>query len=124
MSVLGLDIGTSGCKAVIINENGKILARAYKEYNSIVPRSGWLELDAKIFWDSVQSTICEVAGQIKADQISVVSLATMGDSFVAVDKSGEPVCNFILASDGRSTSETDFLANEIGYKKIYLSGAK
>ncbi|MCK4821640.1 hypothetical protein KA005_38095 [bacterium] len=119
MSILGLDVGTGGSKAVVVNEKGEVMAKAYRDYNLITPCPGWLELDARLLWDSVQSIIREVARNVKGDQISVLSLSTMGDSFVPVNKTGEPIGNFILASDGRSTAETEFLINEIGLERIF-----
>ena len=46
MSYMGLDIGTSGCKAVVFNEDGEQLALAYREYRIINPKTGWAELDS------------------------------------------------------------------------------
>ena len=119
MSVLGLDVGTSGCKAVVIDEMGNIKARAHREYNSIVPRPGWIELNADELWNAVQETIHEATEKYSASPIMAVCMSTMGDSFVTVDKHGGSVGNFILASDGRSKNESLFLEHEIGAEKIF-----
>ncbi|MCK5380057.1 MAG: hypothetical protein KAJ81_01220, partial [Candidatus Latescibacteria bacterium] len=46
MSLLGIDVGTTGCKAVAFNVEGRMLASAYQEYPLLSPRPGWMELDA------------------------------------------------------------------------------
>ena len=119
MSVLGLDVGTSGCKAIVVDERGIIKAKAYRDYRTIVPHPGHLEIKAYDIWDGVQSCIREVTQKAYPARITAMCLATMGDSFVAVDKEGEPVCNFILASDTRAIRETALLVKEIGREKIY-----
>ena len=119
MSVLGLDIGTSGCKAVVIDERGNIKARAHREYNSIVPSPGWIELNADSLWNAVQETIHEVTDKYSTSPILAMCMSTMGDSFVPVDIDGEALGNFILASDGRSKNEALLLEREIGAEKIF-----
>lgn len=47
MSYLGIDIGTSGCKALVFNEEGKEIASAYREYALITLQEGWVELDLR-----------------------------------------------------------------------------
>ena len=48
MSFLGIDIGTTGCKAVIFNKTGDILAEEYAEHFLIHPKPGWVELDPSL----------------------------------------------------------------------------
>lgn len=119
MSVLGLDVGTSSCKAIVIDERGKALAYAQRGYAMSAPHPGRLEVDPDQLWHSVQSSIQEVAAAVTEDPISALSIATMGDSFVPVDGRGEPVGNYILASDTRSTRETEILVKELGYERIF-----
>jgi xylulokinase len=119
MSVLGLDVGTSSCKAMVIDERGKTLAYTQRGYAMSAPHPGRLELDPAQLWHSVQSSIQEVAAAAAEDPISALSIATMGDSFVPVDGRGEPTGNYILASDTRSTRETEILVKELGYERIF-----
>lgn len=119
MSILGLDIGTSGTKAIVIDEKGNMRARARKAYAMSTPAPGRLEIAPGELWDSVRSIVREVSSAAADDPISVLSIATMGDSFVPVDGHGEPTANFILASDSRSTREAEILVREIGYERIF-----
>ena len=119
-SVLGLDIGTTGCKALVVEENGDVAARAYREYPPFqVPRPGWLELDASCLWDAVQHVIRDVTDRCPNHHIASLCLSTMGDSFVPVNQKGKPLGNVILAADTRSVAETDWLVREIGRENLY-----
>ena len=51
MSLLGIDVGTSGCKAAAFLESGECLASAYREYATSHPRQGWAELDSREVWN-------------------------------------------------------------------------
>lgn len=119
MSVMGLDVGTSGCKAIVVDDAGRVLAHSHGGYATSAPLPGRLEIDPEELWRSVQAVIREVCARAADEPVSVVCLATMGDSFVPVDSHGEPTAKFILASDTRSTVETDTLIGEIGYERIY-----
>ncbi len=62
MSLLGLDIGITGCKAVAFGLDGATLAQAYREYPLYQPHPGWMELDPGEVWQAV----CEVIGSVTA----------------------------------------------------------
>src|ERR671930_48011 len=67
MSLLGIDIGTTGCKAIVFRVDGTALGQSYREYPLLHPREGWMELDPRVVWDSVRTTIDEaVAGRTMA----------------------------------------------------------
>jgi xylulokinase len=53
MSLLGIDIGTTGCKAIVFRVDGQVLGHAYREYPLIHPREGWTELDPSQVWACV-----------------------------------------------------------------------
>lgn len=57
MSFLGIDVGTTGCKASVFSAKGECLAFAYNEYDMVRPRPGWLELDPSDVWARVRKSI-------------------------------------------------------------------
>ena len=57
MSVLGIDIGTTGTKGIVFSEEGKTLADAYSEYSLIFLKSGWVEFDTTIMWERIFNVI-------------------------------------------------------------------
>nr|MBP8911985.1 hypothetical protein [Phycisphaerae bacterium] len=50
MSLIGLDVGTTGCKAIIFDPAGRILSQASREYSILTPRANWAEQDAEQVW--------------------------------------------------------------------------
>ncbi len=60
MSLLGIDVGTSGCKAAVFSESGCLLALAYEEYDILRAQPGWAELDVVQVWEQIQRTIRQV----------------------------------------------------------------
>ena len=57
MSLMGLDIGTTGTKANVLSEDGRVIASAYREYPLEHPRPGWIELDADRVWQCVRQAV-------------------------------------------------------------------
>ncbi len=57
MSLLGLDVGTTGCKAILFDVQGHILGSGYREYPLLQPRPGWLELDPEAVWRAIGECI-------------------------------------------------------------------
>ncbi|KKK92419.1 hypothetical protein LCGC14_2703120 [marine sediment metagenome] len=57
MSFLGIDIGSTGCKAAIFSESGNCLGQAYREYQMLPPQPGWMELDPPQVGRSVKEVI-------------------------------------------------------------------
>src|SRR5258706_13120590 len=80
MSLLGIDVGTTGCKAVVFDEGGKILSSAYREYPLHFPQTGWIELDSNRVMKSVRDVIREAASKAKKDPIRALAVASQGEA--------------------------------------------
>ena len=59
MYLIGTDIGTTGTKTVILDENGTLITKAYKSYKVNTPKASWAEEDAKVWVDAVIQTLKE-----------------------------------------------------------------
>ena len=118
MSVLGLDIGTSGCKAVVFAPDGAILASAYEEYPLIFRRPGWAELDSHVIWAAVQRVVGKAATETP-DPVEALSVSVFGESFMPVGRNGEPLYNTILSFDARAQEQTDRLTEKLGREQIF-----
>ena len=100
MSLLGLDIGISGCKAVAFDLDGQALAQAYREYLLYQPQPGWMELDPAEVWQAVTEVIGRVTSAVPGDPVRALSVSTHGEFLVVpVDAAGRPLCRFITAID-------------------------
>jgi len=119
MSFLGLDIGTTGCKAVVFNEEGALLSGAYREYPLLHPNPGWMELDANLLWEKVKEVIRDVASKTHLDPIKALSVSTQGEAVVPVTKDGRPLYNFSVSFDNRTESQYQWWQEKIGKEEIF-----
>jgi xylulokinase len=84
MSLLGIDVGTSGCKTAVFSENGQLLGQAYAEYDYQHSRPGWAELDAFQVWNQVKRTIGQALVDVKGDPVKALCVSSLGESVVPV----------------------------------------
>ena len=121
MYVLGIDIGTTGTKSMLISEHGKVLTSAYKEYSLITP-TGFVEQDARDWWETVVSTVRECMKSLPSkDEVRALSMSTQGGSMVMVDENCEPLDNAITWMDTRGAKQEEELDRAVGAEKIYLT---
>ena len=87
MSLLGIDVGTTGCKAVLFAEDGRALATAYEEYDWARPAPGWAELDAAEVWEKIKRVIRDAVAPGRrrgADPMRALSVSSLGEAVVPV----------------------------------------
>ncbi|MGI6456442.1 MAG: FGGY-family carbohydrate kinase [bacterium] len=102
MSLLGIDVGTTGCKAVAFNEEGKILATSYCEYPLHNPHPGWAELDSHQVWEDIKTCIAQTAAQTKDDPVQALAVSCQGEAVTPVDANGDFLYNAIVSFDNRT----------------------
>ena len=101
MSLLGIDVGTSGCKAARFSEDGRMLDLAYEEYDYQCPQPGWAELDSPRVWELVKRTIGRAAAGAQADPVRAVCVSSLGESVVPVSADREILGPALLNFDLR-----------------------
>ncbi len=119
MSLMGLDVGTTGCKAVAFDHDGKILASAYREYPLISPNQGWFELDSQRVWEDIKVCIREVAEATKNDPITAFSVSAQGEAVTPVDADGNFLANAIVSFDSRTAGLVPWWAEKVGRDKTF-----
>ncbi len=119
MSLLGLDVGTTGCKARVFSEDGRVLAGAYREYDVQRPQPGASELDAQDVWTKVQEVIREAAAGASADPVTALSVTSMGEAMVPVDADRRILGPSILADDSRGAEFLPELADALDPLRFY-----
>lgn len=107
MSLMGLDIGTTGTKATIFTEQGRILASAYREYPMIHPRPGWMELNPDQVWPMVKEATAEAAAGAPGDPVEALAISVLGEASVPIAEDGTVLDNSILGFDSRTTELFD-----------------
>jgi xylulokinase len=101
VSLLGIDVGTSGCKAAVFSEEGQLLALAYEEHDYQHPQPGRAELDSRQVWESVQRTIAQVAQQAQHDPVKALCVSSLGEAVVPVTCRREILGASLLNFDAR-----------------------
>lgn len=110
--LLGIDFGTGGCKTVVIDLEGHILASAFLEYPSEHKKQGWSEQDPKLWLDAFTQTAGECKKQMKDGFLGLCSMAVTASAHNAVllDKNGDVIRPCIMWNDQRSGTQCKFLA--------------
>jgi xylulokinase len=119
MSLLGIDVGTTGCKAAVFSLSGLCQASAYREYSIIHSTNDWVELDTEKVLDSVWSVIREVAVNCHNDPISALCVSTMGEAMVPVSADRKILTNSILMSDPRGAEYIPEMLSKINQQEWY-----
>src|SRR4030042_6819353 len=102
MCYIGLDLGTSGVKAVMFRSDGTVISHSYKSYNLITSNEGSLELDPNNVWESVVYVLKYISSRYKnKTDIKTLSISSFGEAYVSIDKDGNVLSNSILATDTR-----------------------
>lgn len=118
MSVIGLDIGTTGCKCIIAGSKGEIKSFSYKEYFTKNPAPGQFELDPIEVWNAVRFVIYDAVKQYSGDRIMAICISSFGEAAVPVGRNGEVLHNSLLYIDTRGKEQADFLVSRLGLEKI------
>ncbi len=118
MSLLAIDIGSSGCKAVAFSLNGDLLAQHRSAYSPVFPAPSYAEIDADRFWNAVCRCSQAVAKNL-SDPVQSLCLSSHGETFIAVDERDEAMAPAILNQDNRATEEALWLENTIGRKRLF-----
>ena len=115
MRIAGLDIGTTGCKCTVFDENGMQLGRAYRDYPARRGAGGH-EIDVCALLDSIYDVIGEMAQQYK--DIAGIGVTSFGETFVMTDSEGVPLAPAMLYTDPRGSAECAELIDMLGAKHI------
>ena len=120
MSLLGIDVGTTGCKAAAFSEEGALLASAYEEYDLYRPQPGWAELDPEHVWDKIQATVRRVSGATSSDPIQALAVSSLGEAMVPVTANRRIVGPSIIANfDLRGEEVLEPLRVHLDEERLY-----
>ena len=119
MSLMGIDVGTTGCKVVAFAETGAVLAQAGREYPLISPNPGWYELDPRRVWRDVRDCLRQVNARLERDPVTALSLSSQGEAMTPVTRDGHILANSPISSDTRNRAQTDEMASALGAEHIY-----
>ena len=122
MKIAGLDIGTTGCKCTVFDEQGSYLDKAYRDYpvKRVVDSH---EIDISTMMDGVYACIRQMTE--KYSDIAGIGVTSFGETFVCVDAEGAPLHPAMLYTDPRGQEECRMLTSRLGEKHIaYITGLR
>ncbi len=115
MKIAGLDIGTTGCKLTVFDEQGHDLGKAYRDY-PVRRQVGGHEIDISVVMESVYAVIREMTERYS--DITGIGVTSFGETFVLTDEEGTPLHTAMLYTDPRGAEECAFLTEKLGADSI------
>ncbi len=119
--VIGIDVGTSGCKILAMDSSGGILHSVIEEYPSYAPHPGWSEQDPEDWWRGVVRGLGRMLPEISSYQIAAVGFSGQMHGMVALDERNQVIRRAILWNDQRTQPQCDEITERAGGLSALLS---
>lgn len=121
MYLLGIDFGTGGGKAVIINKRADVLGYGFEEYEIFTEKPGWSEHNASEYWNVACRVIKSALSQSEIDPSGIKGIAVSSalPSMVMVGKDGEPVARSYNLMDRRAVKQVEEVKEKIGEDRVF-----
>jgi len=114
-AVVGLDVGTTGVKALALSPDGEVLATASRGYPLSTPRAGWSEQDPEDWWAAAQAALAEVT---EGRDVAGIGLSGQMHGLVALDSEDRVIRPAILWNDQRTAAECAEIESLIGVERL------
>ena len=114
MLYIGIDLGTSAVKLLLVDEGGQILRQSVRSYPLDSPRPGWSEQQPETWWAACMDGLRELLDGTEKSLVAGIGVAGQMHGLVALDQENRPIRPAILWNDGRSDGETRYLNDGIG----------
>ena len=118
MLYIGVDLGTSAVKLLLMDESGKVLNIVSKEYPISFPKPGWSEQNPCDWWEQTVAGLIELTKDFDRSVVAGISFGGQMHGLVVLDENDNVIRPAILWNDGRTQKETDYLNNVIGKEKL------
>ena len=118
MLYIGIDLGTSSVKLLLMNGEGKIQKTVTREYPLYFPKPGWSEQNPEDWWKETLEGIKELTSEYDKSQVAGISFGGQMHGLVILDENDQVIRPAILWNDGRTSKETDYLNTVVGKKNL------
>ena len=118
MLYIGIDLGTSACKFLLVDDNGAVQNTVTKEYPLFFPHPGWSEQNPADWWNACLAGIPELLDGFDAAEVAGVGAGGQMHGLVALDEHDNVLRPAILWNDGRTAEEVDSLNNTVGKAEL------
>ncbi len=115
---IGIDLGTSGMKALLVSQTGEVIQKANAAYPCDYPLPGWSEQSPSLWWEGLKKCVADLTAGVTDAEIAGIGVAGQMHGLVALDKTGTVIRPAILWNDGRSEKQTAYLNESIGKEKL------
>lgn len=119
MHLIGLDVGTTGCKAVVFDLEGNIKGYGFHEYDVICKKPGWAEQESEKVWEFTKLVVRQAVQESGVKDIKALSLSVQGDAVIPVDKNILPLHNTLLGMDYRGVKQSEKSSELIGDRELF-----
>jgi len=119
MRLIGLDIGTTGCKAAVFDVQGHLLSRASREYAVDMPHPGWAEQDSERVWQLAQDALRQAIAAAGPGEVIALGLSVQGEAVMPVDAQGQALRPAILGMDTRTAEQNAWLRERFGADHLF-----
>ena len=118
--LLGVDVGTTGAKALLVDISGRVVARAIHEYPLLTPRPGWAEQDPADWWRGTVAAIREVmaASGARPEEVRGIGLSGQQHGSVFLDQSHQVLRPALLWCDQRTAAQCAWIHETIGLDRV------
>ena len=123
--LLGLDISTTGAKALLIDETGRVVASQTTAQPISTPKPLWSEQNPADWWDGIAASIRQAlaAANVRGDEVACIGLTGQMHGLVLLDADGDVLRPSILWNDQRTQAQCDEITERIGFERlIQLTG--
>ena len=119
--LLGIDIGTSACKAAVFGEDGEVVAQTAAEYPVSYPRPGWAEQDPELWWQAVCVALRRLTGSGAFDPSEVAGVGVDGQSWsaIAIGREGRVLCPTPIWMDTRAGDACAAMRETVGEDRLF-----
>ena len=115
---IGIDLGTSAVKLLLVDGGGIILNAITREYPLVFPRPGWSEQHPEDWWQAVRFSVPELLEGYDANAVKGIGVGGQMHGLVALDENDNVIRPAILWNDGRTAEETEWLNTKVGKGKL------
>ena len=121
MKLLGIDVGTGGTRAIVVDEDGRVVASATGEHEAFAsPQTGWAEQDARDWWRASVEAIRMALSQndVRAEEIGGIGLTGQMHGAVLMDEGDEVLRPAIIWCDQRTDAQCRMITEKIGAARL------
>jgi len=102
---IGIDIGTSGCRAIAIDEAKSVCARSITSVPLPLRKGNFIEQDPEVWWQATQRVLKDIADQVEPRDVAAISIAGTSSTLLLCDKQGKPLQPAIMYNDARGKEQ-------------------